>query len=116
LSVLTKLRNDLVHVKAAETRITTVQSTPPEGFSGTWGGLVVQDHAEPSYFASLKNWQLVPRDVSHDRWILRICTREIAEWACDTVETLAEALVAQLPAGTEFRKKLEERSLRKRAE
>jgi len=111
LNVLTKLRNDLVHLKSGQTEIYIDQTEAPAGFEGFWGGIVKERHKHPGYLEHLNNLGvLAPGDEDSD-WLHRICTRHVAVWACETVEQLAHQLTQKFPLDSEILKKLERYTL-----
>jgi hypothetical protein len=112
LSVLTKLRNDLVHAKSQETSL-EMRNDPEDAakFDGIWLGRVVELHKHPSYFRFLKATGVLAPGNEEQRWLFRICSRKTAEWACQTVEQLAAELVAAAPDGSRFKQRLGDQSL-----
>jgi hypothetical protein len=112
LSALTKLRNDLVHAKSGESEI-LLRVDPEEAvqFNGIWLGRVVERHQHPGYFKVLRDKCLLADGDETAPWIDLVCTRNIAYWACDTVEELAAQLLACAPTPSEFHQRLESYSL-----
>jgi hypothetical protein len=86
LPTLTKLRNDLVHAKSGEAEI-YLHNDPQEaaGFDGIWLGRVTERHKHPSYFRVLESVGLLATGDTGERWLYRVCSSRLAEWACDTV-------------------------------
>jgi hypothetical protein len=116
LTMLTKLRNDLVHKKSDESEI-VLRSDPDESanFDGIWLGKVVQQHKCPQYFQFFKDKGLLAEGDNTTPWLYRVCTRGIAEWACETVQHLADDLVDHSPERSEFRDRLEKNSLARKS-
>jgi hypothetical protein len=113
LGVLGKLRNALVHVKSEETQIYVDPdpSSAPDDFKGVWLGMVTERHQEPPFLRALESQRLLATGDHRQPWIHRVCTRNIADWACMTVEQLAANVVALIPAESAFRQRLQEQSL-----
>jgi hypothetical protein len=107
LSTLIKLRNDLVHAKSEETEI-YLRPDPQDADSL---GRVVQRHKHPRYFQFLEDKGVLANGNEDHRWIYRICSRDVADWACNTVEELAADLVAHAPTPSKFQERLEKHSL-----
>lgn len=116
LTMLTKLRNDLVHKKSDESEI-VLRSDPDESanFDGIWLSKVVQQHKCPQYFQFFKDKSLLAEGDNTMPWLYRVCTRGVAEWACETVQHLANDLVGRSPARSEFRDRLEKNSLARKS-
>jgi len=112
LGVMTKLRNDLVHAKSGETELYLHQD-PEEAkrFDGFWLGSVREHHEHPRYLHFLDDRRLLNPGTEHDPWLHRICSRAVAEWACETTEQLAWNLVERTPVDSTFRERLENYSL-----
>lgn len=112
IDTLNSLRNDLVHAKSEETKIGLYRD-PEEAarFDGEWLGHVVEVFESPRYFRSLEAKHLLTPGTEGQRWVYRICSKEVAEWACATVKHAAIDLTSQAPIGSEFRNRLETYSL-----
>lgn len=112
LSILTKLRNDLVHAKSEETSL-EMRNDPEDAakFDGIWLGRVVELHKHPSYFRFLESKGVLAPGNEEQRWLYRICSQKTAEWACQTVEQLAADVVAVAPDASGFKQRLGDQTL-----
>jgi hypothetical protein len=112
LGVMTKLRNDLVHAKSGETELYLHQDAEEaKSFDGFWLGSVRERHEHPRYLRFLDDRRLLNPGTEHGPWLHRICSRAVADWACETAEQLACNLVELTPIGSSFRERLELYSL-----
>lgn len=117
LTTLTKLRNDLVHKKSDESEI-VLRSDPDDG---TLLGKVEANYEDkdqkyyPKYFQFFKDKGLLAEGDNTTPWLYRVCTRGVAEWACETVQHLADDLMDHSPERSEFRDRLEKNSLARKS-
>ncbi len=112
LKTLFDLRNELIHTKADETSIVLdPQSTPPKNFEEGWIGKVRELHNVPQCVKNLQSYGLVSRQPDDLRWILRISTKPVAEWAFCLVAKAAYELIRAIPDNSPFKLKLLDRSL-----
>lgn len=109
LTTLTKIRNAVVHLQS--TRTETVFSSLPAApdLTGPSMAITVQ-YEQPPFLQSLRGWKLLDGDES-DRWVDRISTRMIADWACSTAQSAASELISKTPARSAFRERLASESL-----
>lgn len=122
LTVLTGVRNSIVHLKAEQAQTYTRASEAAaaefqaEFPGGTFLGVAVTRHNErPRWFSALAAKKLLADGDEDERWVHLVCSAPLATWACTVVEDAAYELAHQTPEGSEFRSQLTQYSLAGRA-
>ena len=119
LGFLARLRNALTHFDVPIAKFQTAWATPEEarreGFDDF--GYTTQEFPQtPRWLRALESKALLlsvgdkPGDAEMD-WSLRVCSREVADWALSTVVDAAKELSSCVPKTSELRRFLEEETL-----